>query len=84
MFHEEWVDIKQVTAESAESIAEWCEGKLVHEIDPDDETITHAGVNVPTVQGVKRASSGSYVTKNVYEEFDVVTEHEYNSFDQTP
>lgn len=74
----EWVEAKQVTEDSAAEIAEWCGGKLASEIDPIDLGIGHAGVNVPTLRGVKRASSSDYVILNAYDEFEVVNEYTYN------
>lgn len=73
----EWVEAKQVTADSAAEIAVWCGGKLVEEIHPFDGTKT-PGVNVPTLRGVMRASVTDYVVQNVFDEFLVVNEATYN------
>ena len=55
----------QVTPESAQEAATWCAGKLIDEKSPFDETVIQPGINVPTLSGVKRASQGDYILKNL-------------------
>lgn len=78
--HLNWVEDREVTAETAAEIAEWCGGKLVEEIGPDNTL--WAGINVPATFGVKRASEGDHVIFNVYDEFLVVKASEYNELQQ--
>lgn len=72
-YHIKPVDVEavQLTAENATRIATWCGGQLVEEIDPQDETLKAQGMNVPTLEGVKRAHRGDYIIKNGKGEFYV-------------
>lgn len=54
----------QVTEETAEEAARWCGGVLVREIDPLDENNIRPGINVPTLEGVMRASMGDYILQH--------------------
>lgn len=59
------VEARQITSwETAKAIATWCGGKVVEEIDPFDEKKTHPGVNIPTLEGIVRASEGDYVIRH--------------------
>lgn len=59
----------QLGKANAEEIAEWCGGQVVEEINPHDETERFVGINIPTLEGVMRASEGDYVIKGVKGEF---------------
>lgn len=77
----EWVEAHQVTAETATEVTLWCGGKLVEEIHPFTQEKS-PGINVPTVRGVKRASTGDYVVLNVYGDFEVANEATYQEWKQ--
>lgn len=76
---DEWDVAKQVTEDTAKEITAWCGGRLVGEMDALDRSSVSPGINVPTLRGVKRASMGDYVIKNVFAEFEVVNEATYNN-----
>lgn len=59
----------QLLPDNADEIAEWCGGSVVEEIDPIDDTKRYVGVNIPTLEGVMRASENDYVIKGVKGEF---------------
>lgn len=61
----------------AADIAEWCDGKLVEEIDPETGEKT-PGINVQTLRGVKRASIGDWICLTYFDEFLVVNEKTYH------
>ncbi len=63
------VEAKQLKADNAEDIARWCGGKVVTEYDAMDSDIRYVGLNIPTLEGVMRASQGDYVIKGVAGEY---------------
>lgn len=64
------VEAIQITPDSVHRAALWCGGRETEEI--DDETGERTvGLNVPTLEGVDRASHGWYVVKDVNGEFKV-------------
>lgn len=63
------VEANLLTKENAEAVALWCGGQLVTEYDALDPTQSFVGINIPTLEGVMRASEGDYVIKGVQGEF---------------
>lgn len=59
----------QLAPDNAEEIATWCGGLVVQEIDPEDDEKRYDVINIPTLEGVMRASQGDYVIKGVRGEF---------------
>lgn len=59
----------QLTPSNAEEVASWCGGSVVEEIDPINPDKRYVGVNIPTLEGVMRASEDDYVIKGVKGEF---------------
>lgn len=62
------IEANELTKENAEAVAIWCGGRLIDEFD----AITgdkYVGINIPTLEGVMRASEGDYVIKGVQGEF---------------
>lgn len=57
------VEAIQLTAESVERAAMWCGGMVIDEYDAIDSTKKFSGMNIPTLNGVKRASEGDYIVK---------------------
>lgn len=57
-----------LTKDNVEAVAIWCGGQQVEEIDPFTED-RFVGINIPTLEGVMRASEGDYVIKGVQGEF---------------
>lgn len=62
----------EVDDENAEFTALWCGGRVVTEIDALDETKQYKAVNVPTKNGVKRASQGDTIVKYANGSFSVL------------
>lgn len=63
------IEANCLTKENAEAVALWCGGQLVEEIDALDSSARYVGINIPTLEGVMRASEGDYVIKGVQGEF---------------
>ena len=54
----------QLTPKSVDEAARWCGGRRVEEKDPFDEDQIKVGLNVPTLEGVVRASEGDYILQH--------------------
>lgn len=63
------IEANELTKENAEAVAVWCGGRLIEEIDPHTPTNRYVGINIPTLEGMMRASEGDYVIKGVQGEF---------------
>jgi hypothetical protein len=63
------VQAVQLEPHKAAEIANWCGGEVVEEIDALDPDKRFVGINIPTLEGVMRASQGDYVIKSVKGEF---------------
>ncbi len=63
------IEANELTKENAEAVALWCGGRLVEEIDPHTPTTRFAAINIPTLEGVMRASEGDFIIKGVKGEF---------------
>lgn len=63
------VEANLLTKENAEAVALWCGGQVVTEINPRDHDDVYVGLNIPTLEGVMRASEGDYVIRGVQGEF---------------
>jgi len=55
---------RTLTEKNAAELAAWCGGKSVVEHDALDDEKTSPGINVPTRDGVERASLGDSIIKN--------------------
>lgn len=53
----------KLTPETVRDVVLWSGGVEVEEIDPIDSRKKFVGINIPTREGVKRASQGDYVCK---------------------
>lgn len=71
------IDAIQVTPDSVSRAVLWCGGMQVEEVDPNDKSIKFVGVNVPTFEGMKRASEGDYILKTVQGSFNVMKRAEF-------
>lgn len=63
------IEAYQLSKLNAEALAIWCGGRMVEEIDAVTPTDTYVGVNIPTLEGVMRASEGDYIIKGIEGEF---------------
>lgn len=63
------IEANQLTKDNVEAVALWCGGQRVEEIDPNDSDIRFVAINIPTLEGVMRASEGDYIIKGVQGEF---------------
>ena len=60
-----WFKIPEV----AESIAAWCGGRVCSEAKASDHTDVAYWIDIPTLEGVMKASPGDYIIKGVRGEF---------------
>lgn len=63
------VEAMQLSNLNAEAVAQWCGGQLVEEISAVDDRQKFVGINIPTLEGVMRASEGDFVIKGTRGEF---------------
>lgn len=63
------IEANRLTKDNAEALAIWCGGRLVEELDAHTPTDKYVGINIPTLEGVMRASEGDYIIKGVKGEF---------------
>lgn len=73
------VEAEQVTDENAAQIAYWRGGVIVEEIDPQDSSKKHLGVNIPTLNGNARASTGDFVVRRMNGVVEVMKALEFHS-----
>jgi len=73
----EQVQAWQLTPEDADSITLMVGGKLVEEIDPEDADKKFVGLNIPTLEGVIRASEGDYIIKGPNGQYFVLKPNEF-------
>lgn len=72
-------EAKTVTEQNAAELAQWCDGRVVEEIDPFDDSVRRPGINVLCHgQGgpVKRASVGQIIIRQHNGTFDVYDPYE--------
>jgi hypothetical protein len=70
----------QLRSDNAESVAEWCGGQTVEEIERhEDGEKRFVGLNIPTLDGVIRASEGDYVVKEAHGGFTKISAQEFSS-----
>ena len=53
-----------ISKENCAEVAEWCGGEVVTEHNAMDHEVTYCGINVPTINGVERASQTDFIIKN--------------------
>lgn len=58
------VHVVEVIPENRDEIERFCGGIIITEHDPEDHTKTYIGVNVPTLEGVIRASEGDFIVRS--------------------
>ena len=56
------VEAEQLTADNVEELAQWCNGVIVVEHDPINNTTSKA-INYPTLYGNRRVSEGQFLVK---------------------
>lgn len=57
------VEAVRLNEDNAASVAAWCGGELIEEIDPEHPEEKQPGINIHTPSGVARASLHMYVVK---------------------
>lgn len=57
------VEAVRLNEDNVEAVAEWCNGELVDEIDPEHPQEMQKGINVRTPSGIARASLHMYVAQ---------------------
>lgn len=58
------VEAIQLSSDNVVDVALWCRGVQVVEHDALEPDNTYAGINVPTIHGMRRASAGDYIIKH--------------------
>jgi hypothetical protein len=67
----------ELTPDSIERAKIWCGGMEVVETDALDNTKKFVALNIPTLQGVKRASQGDFIVRDVDGVIDVVSPEKF-------
>lgn len=57
------VDALQVTPDSVDRAVAWSGGRKVTEIDPHDSSVKFVALNIPTLEGIKRAQENDFIVK---------------------
>lgn len=65
------VEAHQLQADCVYILRMWCKGIIIEEIDAEDSKKRYVGINIPTLEGVIRASENDYIIKGVSGEFEV-------------
>lgn len=63
------IDAVELRADNADAVASWCGGRAIHDPKASDPTDVYVGVDIPTLEGVMRASVGDQVIRGVQGEF---------------
>lgn len=63
------IEAAHLTREGAHEVATWCGGRVVEEAKASDPTDVYLGLDIPTLEGIMRASVGDYVIRGVQGEF---------------
>lgn len=71
-------DARRVRPDTVTQTALWCGGVPVEELDALDPAQRFPGINVPTADGVKRASDGMFIIRLSDGTFEVLTQEQYN------
>lgn len=66
------LDARTLTNKNVWELVEWCGGKSVVEHDALDHDRTSPGINVPTKDGVERASLGDMIVQQNDGTFEVI------------
>lgn len=70
------VDAMKLSADNVDEVASWCGGQKVTEKEYTfDSSSTFVALNIPTLDGVKRASEGMYVVKSEHGNFRVMSRY---------
>jgi hypothetical protein len=59
----------ELCRDNPDDVAAWCGGRSIHDPKASDPTDVYVGVDIPTLEGVMRASVGDYVIRGVKGEF---------------
>lgn len=73
------VQAMQLTPDSVDRAALWCGGMVVNEYDANDLSKKFVALNIPTIEGVKRAQEGDYIVKSESGGFCVVPKREFET-----
>lgn len=71
------IEANLLTADNAEAVSIWCGGVLVTEHDALQHDITFVAINVPTVNGKKRAQEGDWIIKRPAGDFYPVSDQKF-------
>lgn len=63
------IEAQQLSKDNVDELAQWCDGRVISEIDAQDENIRFVGINIQTLEGVMRASEGDWIIKGTVGEF---------------
>ena len=73
------VEAIELTPENLDRAVLWCNGRAIEEIDVEDSKKRFVGINIPTLEGVLRASETDYIVKNLRGGFTVMSKYEFES-----
>lgn len=71
------VHVVEVKPENRDELERFCGGAIITEHDPEDHSKTYIGVNVPTLDGVVRASEGDFIVRSEAGRYTVVPREEF-------
>lgn len=73
------VEAIQLRPDTVKKAAVWCGGIEVEEIDAHDSTKKFVALNIPTINGVVRASEGDYIIKELAGTVSVMKARDFES-----
>lgn len=63
------IEAMELRRNNAVECAAWCGGREIYDAKPSDPNDVYVGVDIPTLEGVMRASVGDYIIRGVKGEF---------------
>lgn len=66
-----------ISSTNADELADWCGGRVVIQQDPENDNSTVPGINVPTVNGVKRAQVGDMLMRDHTGAFRIIKREKF-------
>lgn len=63
------IEAMELRQDNPDTVADWCGGRSIYDPKASDPTDVYVGVDIPTLEGVMRASVGDWVIRGVKGEF---------------
>lgn len=80
----ESVQALQLSPASIDEAVRWTGGRRVEEKNPFDEDQITVGLNIPTMEGVVRASEGDYILQSWEGGFKVMSQQQFEELYERP